>query len=111
MTRKRFVKKNDGSRLEPERRQQAGLSVPKRQDGRVSGRAEGCHGRGIAAAGHSAAKGGYGMTVREVLARISEIDALCDLREENDFREGNIDMAVDILKEYRQVLLERKVVG
>ena len=51
------------------------------------------------------------MPVREVLARISEIDALCDLREENDFREGNIDMAVDILKEYRQVLLERKVVG
>lgn len=51
------------------------------------------------------------MTVCEVLAKINEIDALCDLREKNDLREGNIDMMVDILKEYRQVLLERKVAG
>lgn len=51
------------------------------------------------------------MTVREVPAKINEIDALCDLREKNNVREGDIDMMVDILKEYRQVLLERKVVG
>lgn len=51
------------------------------------------------------------MTVREVLAKINEIDALCDLREKNNVREGDIDMMVNILKEYRQVLLERKVVG
>lgn len=51
------------------------------------------------------------MTVCEVLAKINEIDALCDLREEDAVREGNIDMMIDILKEYRQVLLERKVVG
>lgn len=51
------------------------------------------------------------MTVCEVLAKINEIDALCDLRKKDAVREGNIDMMVDILKEYRQVLLERKVVG
>lgn len=51
------------------------------------------------------------MTVFEVLAKINEIDALCDLRKEDAIREGNIDMMIEILQEYRQVLLERKVVG
>lgn len=51
------------------------------------------------------------MTVCEVLAKINEIDALCDLRKEDAIREGNIDMMIEILQEYRQVLLERKVVG
>lgn len=51
------------------------------------------------------------MTVCEVLAKINEIDALCDLRREDAIREGNIDMMIEILQEYRQVLLERKVVG
>lgn len=51
------------------------------------------------------------MTVCEVLAKINEIDALCDLRVKGDLREGNIDMMVVLLEEYRQVLLERKVVG
>lgn len=51
------------------------------------------------------------MTVCEVLAKINEIDALCDLRKEDAIREGNIDMMIKILQEYRQVLLERKVVG
>lgn len=51
------------------------------------------------------------MTVCEVLAKINEIDALCDLRKEDAIREGNIDMMIEILREYRQVLLERKVVG
>ena len=51
------------------------------------------------------------MTVCEVMAKINEIDALCDLRKENAIREGNIDMMIEILQEYRQVLLERKVVG
>lgn len=51
------------------------------------------------------------MTVCEVLAKINEIDALCDLRREDAIREGNIDMMIKILQEYRQVLLERKVVG
>lgn len=50
------------------------------------------------------------MTVCEVLAKINEIDALCDLRKEDAIREGNIDMMIEILQEYRQVLLERKVV-
>lgn len=51
------------------------------------------------------------MTVCEVLAKINEIDVLCDLRKEDAIREGNIDMMIEILQEYRQVLLERKVVG
>mgnify|MGYP004538588131 CR=1 FL=1 len=51
------------------------------------------------------------MTVCEALAKINEIDALCDLRKEDAIREGNIDMMIEILQEYRQVLLERKVVG
>lgn len=51
------------------------------------------------------------MTVCEVLAKINEIDALCDLRKEDAIREGDIDMMVNLLEEYRQVLLERKVVG
>lgn len=51
------------------------------------------------------------MTVCEVLAKINEIDALCDLQKEDAIREGNIDMMIEILQEYRQVLLERKVVG
>lgn len=51
------------------------------------------------------------MTVREVMEKINEIDGLCDLRVKGDLREGNIGMMVDILKEYRQVLLEREVVG
>ena len=62
MTRKRFVKlmmaegwsRNAANKLAYLCRADAG----ERQDGRVSGRAEGCHGRGVAAAGHSAAKEG-----------------------------------------------------
>lgn len=45
------------------------------------------------------------MTVCEAMAKIKQINDLCDLRE------GNIDMMVDLLEEYRQELLERKVVG
>lgn len=51
------------------------------------------------------------MTVCEVLAKINEIDALCDLRKEDAIREGDIDMMVNLLEEYRRVLLEREVVG
>ena len=51
------------------------------------------------------------MTVREVMEKINEIDDLCDLRRKKELREGNIDMMVELLEEYRQVLLERKVVG
>ena len=51
------------------------------------------------------------MTVCEAMANINLINVLCDLRVIGDLREGNIVMMVDLLEEYRQVLLERKVVG
>lgn len=51
------------------------------------------------------------MTVCEAMAKIMQINDLCALRTKGDLREGNIDMMVDFLEEYRQVLLERKVVG
>ena len=51
------------------------------------------------------------MTVCEAMAKIKQINDFCDLRVKGDLREGNIDMMVDLLEEYRQVLLERKVVG
>ncbi len=51
------------------------------------------------------------MTVGEVMMKVKEIDNLCDLREKNDLREGNIDMMIKLLEEYQQALLERKVVG
>lgn len=51
------------------------------------------------------------MTVCEAMAKIKQINDLCDLRVKGKLREGNIDMMVDLLEEYRQVLLERKVVG
>lgn len=51
------------------------------------------------------------MTVCEAMAKIMQINDLCDLWTKGDLREGNIDMMVDLLKEYRQALLERKVVG
>lgn len=56
-------------------------------------------------------EGERGMTVCEAMAKIKQINDLCDLRVKGDLREGNIDMMVDLLEEYRQVLLERKVVG
>lgn len=51
------------------------------------------------------------MTVCEAMVKIKQINDLCDLRTKDELREGNIDMMVDLLEEYRQVLLERKVVG
>lgn len=51
------------------------------------------------------------MTVCEAMAKIKQINDLCDLRVKGDLREGNIDMMVDLLEEYRQVLLEKEVVG
>ena len=51
------------------------------------------------------------MTVCEAMAKIKQISDFCDLRTKGNFREGDIDMMVDLLEEYRQVLLERKVVG
>lgn len=51
------------------------------------------------------------MTVCEAMAKIEQINDLCGLLVKGDLREGNIDMMVDLLEEYRQVLLERKVVG
>ena len=50
------------------------------------------------------------MTVREVMVKINEIDDLCDLRRKHELREGNIDMMVELLEEYRQTLAGRKVV-
>lgn len=50
------------------------------------------------------------MTVREVMEKINEIDTLCDLRRKEALREGNIDMMVGLLEEYRQTLAGKKVV-
>lgn len=51
------------------------------------------------------------MTVCEAMAKIMQINDLCDLHTKGDLREGTIDMMVDLLEEYRQMLLERKVAG
>lgn len=50
------------------------------------------------------------MTVGEVMTRIRDIDLLIHLREQGDIREGNIDQMIELMKEYRAMLLERKVV-
>ncbi len=50
------------------------------------------------------------MTVCEVLAKINEIDALCDLRRKDALQKSDIARAVELLEEYRQTLALRKVV-
>lgn len=51
------------------------------------------------------------MTVCEVMAKINEIDSLCDLWRQKILQKADTDRMAEILQEYRQVLLERKVVG
>lgn len=53
MTRKRFVKLMMAEGWSRNAVNKLAYLCRKRQDGRISGRAEGCHGRGIAAAGVS----------------------------------------------------------
>lgn len=51
------------------------------------------------------------MTVRDVMMKIDEIDALCDLRRKDALQKADIARAVELLEEYRQTLAGRKVVG
>lgn len=51
------------------------------------------------------------MTVRDVMMKIDEIDALCDLWRKDALQKADIARAVELLEEYRQTLAGRKVVG
>lgn len=50
------------------------------------------------------------MTVREVMMKIDEIDALCDLRRRDALQKADIARAIELLVEYQQALAVKKVV-